>query len=414
MSAVLSSVATLPLGQAGDPLLFDVDAVAIGIVIGKVLIIFAMLLVGTMLMVWFERKLISDMQNRIGPNLAGPFGILQTLADGIKFFFKEDVIPDKAHRRIFILAPYLAFVPAFLLFAVVPFGGDFNNGNDGVVTIFGRQTFLQIADPPIGILFVLAMSSLAVYGAMLAGWSSGSKYPLLGSVRASAQMVSYEAALGLSAAAVVLVTGTLSTHEMVVVQAGAGIGGILPNWGALLTLGVPFIIFVIAGTAELNRPPFDLVEAEQELVGGFHTEYSSIRFALFFLAEFMNTITMSAIFVTLFLGGPSGPAPVGPGWAWGVFWFLAKVFIFLFMFVWFRATLPRMRYDQLMDLGWKLLIPLALGWLLFLTALELADFRGWNKAAVVLVAIAVFMVAWGLLRSAVRSGRKLRESGVVD
>lgn len=414
MSAVLSSVATLPLGQAGDPLLFDVDAVAIGIVIGKVLIIFAMLLVGTMLMVWFERKLISDMQNRIGPNLAGPFGILQTLADGIKFFFKEDVIPDKAHRRIFILAPYLAFVPAFLLFAVVPFGGDFNNGNDGVVTIFGRETFLQIADPPIGILFVLAMSSLAVYGAMLAGWSSGSKYPLLGSVRASAQMVSYEAALGLSAAAVVLVTGTLSTHEMVVVQAGAGIGGILPNWGALLTLGVPFIIFVIAGTAELNRPPFDLVEAEQELVGGFHTEYSSIRFALFFLAEFMNTITMSAIFVTLFLGGPSGPAPVGPGWAWGVFWFLAKVFIFLFMFVWFRATLPRMRYDQLMDLGWKLLIPLALGWLLFLTALELADFRGWNKAAVVLVAIAVFMVAWGLLRSAVRSGRKLRESGVVD
>ena len=414
MSAVLSSVATLPLGQAGDPLLFDVDAVAIGIVIGKVLIIFAMLLVGTMLMVWFERKLISDMQNRIGPNLAGPFGILQTLADGIKFFFKEDVIPDKAHRRIFILAPYLAFVPAFLLFAVVPFGGDFNNGNDGVVTIFGRETFLQIADPPIGILFVLAMSSLAVYGAMLAGWSSGSKYPLLGSVRASAQMVSYEAALGLSAAAVVLVTGTLSTHEMVVVQAGAGIGGILPNWGALLTLGVPFIIFVIAGTAELNRPPFDLVEAEQELVGGFHTEYSSIRFALFFLAEFMNTITMSAIFVTLFLGGPSGPAPVGPGWAWGVFWFLAKVFIFLFMFVWFRATLPRMRYDQLMDLGWKLLIPLALGWLLFLTALELADFRGWNKAAVVLVAIAVFMAAWGLLRSAVRSGRKLRESGVVD
>lgn len=414
MSVVLSSVATLPLGQAGDPLLFDVDAVAIGIVIGKVLIIFAMLLVATMLMVWFERKLISDMQNRIGPNLAGPFGILQTLADGIKFFFKEDIIPDKAHRRIFILAPYLAFVPAFLLFAVVPFGGDFNNGNDGVVTIFGRQTFLQIADPPIGILFVLAMSSLAVYGAMLAGWSSGSKYPLLGSVRASAQMVSYEAALGLSAAAVVLVTGTLSTHEMVVVQAGAGIGGILPNWGALLTLGVPFIIFVIAGTAELNRPPFDLVEAEQELVGGFHTEYSSIRFALFFLAEFMNTITMSAIFVTLFLGGPSGPAPVGPGWAWGVFWFLAKVFVFLFMFVWFRATLPRIRYDQLMDLGWKLLIPLALGWLLFLTALELADFRGWNKAAVVLVAIAVFMVAWGLLRSAVRSGRKLRESGVVD
>jgi NADH-quinone oxidoreductase subunit H len=416
MSALLATsfAIALPLGQAGDPLLFDVDAVAIGIVIGKVLVIFAMLLVATMFMVWFERKLISDMQNRIGPNLAGPFGILQTLADGIKFFFKEDIIPDRAHRRIFILAPYLAFVPAFLLFAVVPFGGDFNNGNDGVVTIFGRETFLQIADPPVGILFLLAMSSLAVYGAMLAGWSSGSKYPLLGSVRASAQMVSYEAALGLAAAAVVLVTGTLSTHEMVVIQAGEGLGGILPNWGALLTLGVPFVIFVIAGTAELNRPPFDLVEAEQELVGGFHTEYSSIRFALFFLAEFMNTITMSAIFVTLFLGGPSGPAPVGPGWAWGVFWFMAKVFIFLFMFVWFRATLPRMRYDQLMDLGWKLLIPLALGWLLFLTALQVADSRGWNKAVVVLVSIAVFTAAWGLLRSAVRSGRTLRESGVVD
>jgi NADH-quinone oxidoreductase subunit H len=414
VNVLLALASGVVAGQGGDPLLVDVDWVSVAIVVGKVLVVFALLLVATMFMVWFERKLISDMQNRIGPNLAGPFGILQTLADGIKFFFKEDIIPDKSQRRVFILAPYLAFVPAFLLFAVVPFGGDFNNGNDGAVTIFGRETFLQVADPSIGILFVLAMSSLAVYGAMLAGWSSGSKYPLLGSVRASAQMVSYEAALGLSAAAVVLVTGTLSTHDMVVVQAGSGIGGILPNWGLLLTLGVPFVIFVIAGTAELNRPPFDLVEAEQELVGGFHTEYSSIRFALFFLAEFMNTITMSAIFVTLFLGGPAGPAPIGPGWAWGVFWFMAKVFIFLFMFVWFRATLPRMRYDQLMDLGWKLLIPLALGWLLLLAALEVADSRDWNKAVVVLVAVAVFMAAWGLLRSAVRSGHKVRESGVID
>jgi NADH-quinone oxidoreductase subunit H len=402
------------VAQTGDPLLFNVDAVAVAIVVGKVLVIFALLLVATMFMVWFERKLISDMQNRIGPNLAGPFGILQTLADGIKFFFKEDVIPDRAQKRVFILAPYLSFVPAFLLFAVVPFGGDFNNGNDGVVTIFGRETYLQIADPPMGFLFILAMSSLAVYGAMLAGWSSGSKYPLLGSVRASAQMISYEAALGLSAAAVVLVTGTLSTHEMVVVQAGEGLGGVLPNWGVLLTLVVPFVIFVIAGTAELNRPPFDLVEAEQELVGGFHTEYSSIRFALFFLAEFMNTVTMSAIFVTLFLGGPAGPAPIGPGWAWGVFWFVAKVFLFLFMFVWFRATLPRLRYDQLMDLGWKLLIPLALGWLLFLAALEVAEARGWSPAPVVIVAVAVFLGAAALLRSAVRSGAELRSTGVVD
>jgi len=399
----------VPFAQ-GDPLLVDVDAVAVGIVIGKVVIIFALLLVGTMFMVWFERKLVGRMQNRLGPTLAGPFGVLQTLADGIKFFFKEDVIPTQSRRRVFVLAPYLAMVPAFLLFAVIPFGGDFNNGNDGLVTIFGRQTYLQVADPPIGILFVLAVSSVAVYGAMLAGWSSGSKYPLLGSVRASAQMVSYEAALGLSAAAVVLVTGGLSTHQMVVVQAGEGLGGIVPNWGVLLTLGVPFVVFIIAGTAELNRPPFDLVEAEQELVGGFHTEYSSIRFALFFLAEFMNTITMSAIFVTLFLGGPAGPAPFGPGWAWGVFWFLAKVFVFLFMFVWFRATLPRVRYDQLMDLGWKLLIPLSLGWFILLAALEVGRNQDWNLFVVGVVAVAVFMAAWTLLRAAVRSGRQMRET----
>ena len=399
----------VPFAQ-GDPLLVDVDAVAVGIVIGKVVIIFALLLVGTMFMVWFERKLVGRMQNRLGPTLAGPFGVLQTLADGIKFFFKEDVIPTQSRRRVFVLAPYLAMVPAFLLFAVIPFGGDFNNGNDGLVTIFGRQTYLQVADPPIGILFVLAVSSVAVYGAMLAGWSSGSKYPLLGSVRASAQMVSYEAALGLSAAAVVLVTGGLSTHQMVVVQAGEGLGGIVPNWGVLLTLGVPFVVFIIAGTAELNRPPFDLVEAEQELVGGFHTEYSSIRFALFFLAEFMNTITMSAIFVTLFLGGPAGPAPFGPGWAWGVFWFLAKVFVFLFMFVWFRATLPRIRYDQLMDLGWKLLIPLSLGWFILLAALEVGRNQDWNLFVVGVVAVAVFMAAWTLLRAAVRSGRQMRET----
>lgn len=402
------------LAQSGDPLLFDVDLVAVAIVIGKVVAVFALLLVATMFMVWFERKVVGDMQNRVGPNLAGPFGILQTLADGIKFFFKEDIIPDQSQRRVFLLAPYLSFVPAFLLFAVVPFGGDFNDGNNGVVTIFGRETFLQLADPPVGVLFILAMSSLAVYGAMLAGWASGSKYPLLGSVRASAQMISYEAAMGLSALAVVLVTGTLSTHEIVAVQAGEGLFGVLPNWGVLLTLGVPFVVFVISGTAELNRPPFDLVEAEQELVGGFHTEYSSIRFALFFLAEFMNTITMSAIFVTLFLGGPAGPAPVGPGWAWGVFWFTLKVLGFLFMFVWFRATLPRMRYDQLMDFGWKLLIPLSLGWLLLLAALQLSDTLGWNRAVVVLIAIPVFLAGWGLLRKASSSGRELRQTEVLD
>ncbi len=299
---------------ADDPMLIGpIDLSVLLIVIGKVVIVFVLLLVATMLMIWFERKLVGDMQNRVGPNLAGPFGVLQTLADGIKFFFKEDLIPERANRAVFMLAPFLSFVPAFLLFAVVPIGGDFNAPDHGTITVFGHVTYMQVADPPIGILFVLAMSSIAVYGVMLAGWSSGSKYPLFGSVRASAQMVSYEAAMGLAVVAVILKAGTLTTHGIVEYQAGPGWGNVIPNWGLLVTGIIPFVIFVIAGTAELNRPPFDLVEAEQELVGGFNTEYSSIRFALFFLAEFMNTITMSAIFVTLFLGGPSGPAYFGPG-----------------------------------------------------------------------------------------------------
>ena len=301
---------------------------------------FVLLLVAVMLMIWFERKVHADMSNRIGPNRAGPFGILQTLADGVKFFFKEDLIPDRADRKIFILAPFLSMVPAFLVFSVVPIGGVFTDEKQGAVKLFGHHTWLQLADPPIGVLLILALSSIAVYGVMLAGWSSGSKYPLLGSVRASAQMVSYEAALGLSVVTVVLLAGSLSTHDIVMNQAGEGFGGILPRWNIIVTGLVPFVIFVIAGTAELNRPPFDLVEAEQELVGGFHTEYSSIRFALFYLAEFMNTVTMSAIIVTLFLGGPAGPTFFGPDWMWGPLWFLAKLVIFLFMFVWFRATLP--------------------------------------------------------------------------
>jgi NADH-quinone oxidoreductase subunit H len=397
-----------------DPLLFDVDLTVVLIVILKVVVVFALLLVATMLMVWFERKVVGDLQNRIGPNLAGPWGILQTLADGIKLFFKEDLLPEKAEKRVFIIAPFLSFVPAFLLFSIVPVGGDFNDGNDGVVTIFGHDTLLQLADPPIGILFALAMSSIAVYGIMLAGWSSGSKYPLLGSVRASAQMVSYEAALGLSVAAVVLKSGTLSTNGIVDFQAGAGPGGWVPNWNLLLVGVIPFIIFLIAATAELNRPPFDLVEAEQELVGGFNTEYSSIRFALFFLAEFMNTVTMSAIIVTLFLGGPAGPAPIGPGWLWGCVWFLVKLLVFLFIFVWFRATLPRFRYDQLMDLGWKLLIPLALGWFLLLAALDIGNERDWNPVVVVLVAIAVLLAGAGLLRLAIGSARARRAAHDAD
>jgi NADH-quinone oxidoreductase subunit H len=399
-------------------MILGVDPLYTGDLLGDVLITllkvgvaFAFLLVAVMLMIWFERKLISDMQNRIGPNIAGPWGILQTLADGIKLFFKEDLVPDQSDRFVFKLAPYLSLVPAFLVFAIVPLGGDFNrkDGTDGVVRIFGHDTFLQVADPPMGILFFLAMSSIAIYGIMLAGWASGSKYPLLGSVRASAQMVSYEAALGLAVAAVVLQSGSLSTHELVTYQAGDGFGSVVPNWNIIVTGFVPFVVFLIAGTAELNRPPFDLVEAEQELVGGFHTEYSSIRFALFFLAEFMNTITMSAIIVTLFLGGPSGTAWFFPeGWWIGVFWFFAKLFVFLFVFVWFRATLPRFRYDQLMDLGWKLLIPLALGWFLFLAALNVADDRDWNPFIVVGATLAVGTAAAALLMAAINTARRER------
>jgi NADH-quinone oxidoreductase subunit H len=269
-----------------------------------------------------------------------------------------------------------------------------------MVEIAGHRTRLQLADPPIGILFLLAVSSIAVYGVMLAGWSAGSKYPLLGSVRASAQMVSYEAALGLSVATVVLITGSLRVGDIVAQQAGQGPGNILPNWNIIVLGFVPFAIFMIAATAEMNRPPFDLVEAEQELVGGFHTEYSSFRFALFFLAEFMNTVTMSAVIVTLFLGGPSGPIlGVLPDWLWPILWFFLKVMAFLFIYVWLRATLPRLRYDQLMDLGWKVLIPMSLAWLLVMAAIQVDR---WYLVA----AVAIGLACWLMLGRALQVGHR--------
>jgi NADH-quinone oxidoreductase subunit H len=392
-----------------DPLLVDVDWGDVGVVVVKTVFIFALLLVGVMFMVWFERKLIADMQHRFGPNRAGPFGLLQTLADGTKLFFKEDLIPDRADRRVFILAPYLSLIPAFVTFSVIPIGGGFNGDRAGEFKLFGKETYLQLADPPIGVLLILAMSSVAVYGIMLAGWSSGSKYPLLGSVRASAQMVSYEAALGLSVVAVVLMAGSLSTHDIVASQAGSGydlFGSIgIPKWNIIATGLVPFIIFLISGTAEANRPPFDLVEAEQELVGGFNTEYASIRFAFFYLAEFMNTVTLSAIIVTLFLGGPAGPVYAGPAWLWGVLWFVIKLFVFLFTFVWFRATLPRFRYDQLMNLGWKLLIPLSLAWLLLLGAIHIGDDEDWSPAIVIAASLGALTLGWAALTAALRVGQ---------
>ncbi len=394
----------------GDASLLEV----IFLVILKAVVAFVALLVGVMLMIWWERKFISDMQNRIGPNRAGPFGILQTLADGIKLFFKEDLVPDQADRLVFKLAPYLSLVPAFLVFSVIPVAGDFSEDGDGAVTWFGIETFAQVADPHIGVLFVLAMSSVAVYGIMLAGWSSGSKYPLLGSVRASAQMVSYEAALGLALVAVLLKTGSLSTHDIALAQAGNFSADALADWGLLATGVVPFVVFFIATTAELNRPPFDLVEAEQELVGGFHTEYSSIRFALFFLAEFMNVITMSAVMVTLFFGGPAGPnLAVLPGWLWGFVWFFLKLFVFLCVFVWLRGTLPRLRYDQLMDLGWKVLIPLSLAWVMLLATLDVFVDRGHDTFGERLAVVGIFLAAMVLLSTllmlAIRSGRQRRE-----
>jgi NADH-quinone oxidoreductase subunit H len=352
------------------------------IVVIKVLVAFVALLTATAMMIWFERKVISDMQSRIGPNRAGPWGLLQTLADGTKLIFKEDLIPEQSDSFVFKLAPYLSTVPAFITFAVVPVGG---------IMRLGSHTFeLQVSDPPVGILLVLAMSGIAVYGVMLAGWSSGSKYPLLGSVRASAQVISYEAALGMTVVTVVLVSHSLSTQAIVAAQSNG-----FWNWN-LIRLGfLPFIFFMIAITAELTRPPFDLTEADSELVGGFHTEYSSMRFGMFYLAEFMNTITMSAVVVTLFFGGPNGYIFHIPGATiyMPIIYFALKTAAFCFVYVWFRAALPRLRYDQLMDLGWKRLIPMTLAWLLLVAAVVTWHWRGLFMLPVVLLAAVLLIRA---------------------
>ena len=341
-----------------------------GIVVLRVILTFGLLLVVTIINVWAERKVVADMQSRIGPSRAGPFGILQTVADGLKLFFKESVTPRKVELGIYMLAPFLAVIPAFLIFMMVPWGAP--------VTVGDQVIALQGADLNIGLLFILAMSSIAVYAVVLAGWSSGSKYPLLGGIRASAQAISYEAAMGLAMVSVVVFTatqgdgGTLSLAEIVARQAGnwgdiAPIFSVVPRWNLLPQL-VAFVIFLIAIVAETNRAPFDLVEAEQELVGGYHTEYSGMRFAMFFLAEYVNIFSMSAIAATLFLGGWNGPTfdDALPGFVSAVLptvWFLIKTYVIVFIFFWLRATMPRLRYDQLMSLGWKGLIPAALAWL---------------------------------------------------
>ena len=394
---------------AGDPLFSNgIDTEVVIIVIVKTILVFVILLVGVMFYVWFMRKVIADMQNRIGPQRAGPFGAFQTLADGIKLFFKEQSTPTSADRPVFRLAPYLAIMPAFLAFAIVPIGG--------LVTVDGHETYLQLADPGIGVLWLLMMSGIGLYGVMLAGWSSGSKYPLLGSVRASAQLLSYEAALGLAIVGVLVHSGTLSTRAIVNQQAWVSWDSFASEWYWLPAIGA-FVIFVISAIAETNHPPFDLVEAEQELTGGFMTEYTGIRFAIFYLAEFMNLITMSAIAVTLFFGGPAGP---GLGfiaadswvnvWVMPVFWFMFKVLVLLFATVWLRATLPRLRYDQLMGLGWKYLIEIAFIWVMVSAVVVVAKEEDWPMGIVLPSVVVGALVLGGTLYASMpRKGEIVEE-----
>jgi NADH-quinone oxidoreductase subunit H len=392
-----------------DPLYADgVDFTVVVIVIVKAIAVFALLLFSVLIYIWFMRRVLGLMQNRYGPNRAGPFGILQTLADGIKLFFKEHASPYTIDRPVYLAAPYLALVPALLAFSIVPIGGT--------VQVAGKTTYLQLAEPPVGILFLLAMSGIGLYGVMLAGWSSGSKYPLLGAVRASAQLLSYEAAFSLAIVGALIQSGTLSTRGVVDMQAWDGVNSLWDEWYWLPAL-VAFVIFVIAAIAETNHPPFDLAEAEQELTGGFNTEYSGIRFAIFYLSEFMNLITMCAIAVTLFLGGPSGPALgflADDGtinvWIMPVVWFLLKLWALLFGTVWIRASLPRLRYDQLMGLGWKYLIEIAFLWIMVSGIVVVAREQDWDLWLVVPAAfIGAFVVYAALFASMPRRGELLEE-----
>ena len=328
------------------------------ITVGKALFVFVLLVLLTLFSIVFERKVVARMQQRVGPDRVGPRGYLQSLADGLKLALKEEIIPALADKPVYVLAPILSAVPAFLAFSVIPFGPR--------VSIGGHQTALQLTDLPVGVLFILSCSSLGVFGIVLAGWSSGSTYPLLGALRSAAQVISYEVAMGLSFVAVFLYAGSLSTSEIVAAQTG--------RWFAL-TLPVSFIVYVIAMVGETNRAPFDLPEAESELVGGFHTEYSSLKFAMFFLAEYINMVTVSALAVTLFLGGWQAPPLLAriEVLSTGFFplvWFVLKVVAFIFFFIWLRGTLPRMRYDQFMKLGWKVLIPVSLVWILLVASIR--------------------------------------------
>jgi NADH-quinone oxidoreductase subunit H len=381
-----------------------IDWVGWILLVARVVVIFAFMLISVMLVVWIERKVVADMQVRIGPNRAGPAGVLITLADGIKLFFKEGITPVTADRPVFLIAPLASMVPAMLGFAVIPFGTG--------VELFGRRVPFQISDLNVGILWILAMASLAVYGVVLAGWASGSNYPLLGAIRSSAQMISYEVGMSLALVAVLLYSGSLRMSDIVEVQARHfGLPGLgwLPKWNLFLQLPA-FLIYMIAATAETNRPPFDLPEAETELVAGYHTEYSGIKFAMFFLAEYMHTITVSAVGVTLFLGGWRGPMFDVVSWLWPLLWFLVKLFVVIYALVWIRATIPRFRYDRLMNFGWKILIPVGLLWILITAAsVVLPNIYSDARAAVIIASgtIAVLLLVTPLFSGPPRSAMEV-------
>ncbi|MDR1386273.1 MAG: NADH-quinone oxidoreductase subunit NuoH [Propionibacteriaceae bacterium] len=361
------------------------------IILLKVVVMFVFLLTFTIFNVWFERRVVGKMQQRLGPVMNGPLGLGQALGDGMKCLVKEDFRPQGADRWLFSLAPVLSGAAAFTAWSVIPLGGE--------VTIFGVKTHLQLTDLPMGVLFVLSVASVGVYGIVLAGWSSTSSYSLLGGIRSTAQMISYEVAMGLSLVSVFLYARSMSTADIVAAQAEPmsvlpGLG--LPGWYAVLLLP-SFVIYFVSIVAETNRAPFDLVECEQELVSGYCTDYSGFRYAIYFLAEYINMATVSGMATTLFLGGYHAPWPLSrievldSGWM-GPVWFIAKVLVCLFVFVWLRGTLPRFRYDQFMDLGWRWLIPISLLWIVLIAFVSVARDRGWFNSQLIIVLAGVLIV----------------------
>ncbi|WLS46667.1 NADH-quinone oxidoreductase subunit NuoH [Micromonospora profundi] len=385
-----------PSYLAQDPTLADFGRDPWWLVLIKILFAFVFAVLATLLGVWFERRVVGYMQVRPGPNQVGPFGLLQTLADGLKLAFKEDILPKAADKVVYFFAPVISVVCAVTALSVMPFGP--------MVSIFGHRTPLQVTDVPVAVLLVLALSSLAVYGIVLGGWASGSTYPLLGGLRSAAQLVSYEVTLGLSVVAVFMTAGTMSTSGIVAAQGDAtqlSFGDFTvpaPGWYGLLLLP-SFIMFFIAIVGETNRAPFDLPEAESELVAGFQTEYSSLKFALFMLSEYVAMVTMSAFTVTLFLGGWHAPWPItiwegaNSGW-WPMLWFFGKVVALVFVFVWLRGTLPRLRYDQFMRLGWRVLLPINLVWILVLAGLRsIEDWDSQGKLIAVGIPAGILLIA---------------------